>query len=86
MAAQGKSLPIHVQQEFSEYLQCGRLEHGFLQVQSTECNHEHLVAFSCKKRVFCPSCGVRRTVIAIVSKPSQLKLLQKLALGDFPDK
>ncbi len=60
MAAQGKFLPIHVQQEFSEYLKCGRLEHGFLRVQCTECHHEHLVAFSCKKRGFCPSCGARR--------------------------
>ena len=29
MAAQSKSLPAHVQQEFEEYLKCGRLEHGF---------------------------------------------------------
>jgi hypothetical protein len=31
MAMQGKALPLHVQQEFAEYLKCGRLEHGFLQ-------------------------------------------------------
>ena len=60
MAMQGKALPVHVQQEFSEYLNCGRLEHGFLRVQCTESHHEHLVAFSCKKRGFCPSCGARR--------------------------
>ena len=28
MAAQGKPLPLHVQQEFAAYLKCGRLEHG----------------------------------------------------------
>ncbi len=28
MAAQGKPLPLHVQQEFADYLKCGRLEHG----------------------------------------------------------
>ncbi len=33
---------------------------GFLRVQCTSCNHEKLVAFSCKKRGFCPSCGARR--------------------------
>ena len=60
MAEQGKPLPFHVQQEFADYLKCGRLEHGFLRVQCTECHHEHLVAFSCKKRGFCPSCGARR--------------------------
>ena len=50
MAMQGKSLPQHVQQEFADYLKCGRLKHGFLRVQCTECHHEHLVAFSCKRR------------------------------------
>jgi ribosomal protein S27E len=60
MAMQGKSLPLHVQQEFDDYLKCRRLEHGFLRVQCTHCHHEHLVAFSCKRRGFCPSCGARR--------------------------
>ena len=60
MEAQGKSLPVHIQQEFAEYLKCGRLEHGFLRVQCNECHHEHMVAFSCKRRGFCPSCGARR--------------------------
>jgi hypothetical protein len=48
MAMQGKALPLHVQQEFVEYLKCGRLEHGFVRVQCSECHHEHLVAFNCK--------------------------------------
>ncbi|MCU7853749.1 MAG: transposase zinc-binding domain-containing protein [Candidatus Thiodiazotropha sp. (ex Monitilora ramsayi)] len=38
-------MSLHVQQEFADYLECGRLEHGFLRVQCTECHHEHLVAF-----------------------------------------
>ncbi|MES9846876.1 MAG: transposase, partial [Candidatus Thiodiazotropha sp.] len=40
MAAQGKDLPPHVQQEFADCLKCGRLEHGFLRVQCTECHEE----------------------------------------------
>ncbi len=60
MTEQGKPLPLHVQQEFADYLKCGGLEHGFLRVQCTKCHHEHLVAFSCKRRGFCPSCGARR--------------------------
>jgi hypothetical protein len=53
MAMQGKALPpLHVQQEFADYLKCGRLEQGFLRVQCTHCHHEHLVAFSCKRRGF----------------------------------
>jgi ribosomal protein S27E len=60
LAQQGKSLPAHVHREFEAYLKCGRLEHGFLRVRCDKCHFERLVAFSCKKRGFCPSCGARR--------------------------
>ena len=60
MAEQGRELPGYVQREFEDYLQCGRLEHGFLRVRCEHCHAEHLVAFSCKRRGFCPSCGARR--------------------------
>jgi hypothetical protein len=60
LEAQGKSLPTHVHREFESYLKCGRLEHGFLHVRCDKCHFERLVAFSCKKRGFCPSCGARR--------------------------
>ena len=59
-ASEGRVLPDYVRQEFEEYLKCGRLEHGFLRVQCETCHAEHLVAFSCKRRGFCPSCGARR--------------------------
>lgn len=62
LASEGRSLPSHVQQEFEEYLKCGCLEHGFLKVRCEKCHHERLVAFSCKRRGFCPSCGARRMV------------------------
>ena len=57
---QGKYLPKYVEREFEEFLCCGRLEHGFLRVVCGDCKHEKLVAFSCKRRGFCPSCGARR--------------------------
>ena len=60
LAAQGRPLPAYVQREFEDYLKCGRLEHGFLRVRCDACHAEHLVAFSCKRRGFCPSCGARR--------------------------
>ena len=60
MAANGTPLPEYVQREFEAYLRCGRLEHGFLRVRCETCHAEHLVAFSCKRRGFCPSCGARR--------------------------
>lgn len=58
--SEGRVLPDYVRQEFEAYLKCGRLEHGFLRVQCETCHAEHLVAFSCKRRGFCPSCGARR--------------------------
>lgn len=58
----GGHLPGFVRQEFEDYLKCGLLEHGFLRVKCDGCRHEHLVAFSCKRRGFCPSCGARRMV------------------------
>lgn len=56
------SAPRFVEREFHDYLACGRLEHGFVRVKCDGCRHEHLVAFSCKRRGFCPSCGARRMV------------------------
>ena len=60
LVAQGRALAGYVEQEFEDYLRCGRLEHGFLRVRCDACHAEHLVAFSCKRRGFCPSCGARR--------------------------
>ena len=56
------SLPAFVHDEFRSYLRCGLLKHGFLRVKFNGCRFEHLVAFSCKLRGFCPSCGARRMV------------------------
>jgi len=53
-------LPKHVQAEFDAYLKCGRFEHGFLRVKCERCRAEKLVAFSCKGRAICSSCGARR--------------------------
>ena len=48
--AEGVSLPYFVNEEFEAYLNCGRLEYGFLRVKCDACRHEKLVAFSCKRR------------------------------------
>ncbi|MFT5562653.1 MAG: ribosomal protein S27E, partial [Litorivivens sp.] len=56
------SLPAFVHNEFRSYLRSGMLKHGFLRVKCNGCRFEHLVAFSCKHRGFCPSCGARRMV------------------------
>ncbi|MBK6673376.1 MAG: transposase zinc-binding domain-containing protein, partial [Proteobacteria bacterium] len=59
-AMAGRSLPDYIEDEFAAYLKCGRLEEGFLRVRCERCHAEKLVAFSCKKRGFCLSCGARR--------------------------
>src|SRR5499426_1728333 len=55
-----KGLPAYVQREFYDYLQCGILAHGFLRLGCDTCHQELLLAFSCKRRGFCPSCAGRR--------------------------
>ena len=57
---QEKGLPDFVKKEFEEFLKCGLLAHGFLRLQCQSCRQEKLVAFSCKRRGFCPSCGAKR--------------------------
>lgn len=56
----GAPLPQFVRDEFEAFLECGILAHGFLRLRCATCAHEKLVAFSCKRRGFCPSCGARR--------------------------
>jgi hypothetical protein len=55
-----KGLPAYVGREFYDYLQCGILAYGFLRVGGDTCPQETLLAFSCKRRAFCPSCAGRR--------------------------
>ncbi len=56
----GEGLPRFVEQEFGEFLRCGWLAGGFARFHCGACGLDRLVAFSCKGRGFCPSCGGRR--------------------------
>ncbi len=58
--ASGTELAQFVKDEFDAFLECGILAQGFLRLRCGECGHDKLVAFSCKRRGFCPSCGARR--------------------------
>ena len=58
-AAAGANLPQFVKAEFDAFHECGILAHGFLRLRCGDCGHDKLVAFSCKRRGFCPSCGAR---------------------------
>jgi hypothetical protein len=57
---QGRVIPRFVERELRAFLECGILAHGFLRVRCDDCGRERLVAYSCKGRAFCPSCGARR--------------------------
>jgi hypothetical protein len=49
-----------VKDEFDAFVECGILAHGFLRLRCGDCGQDKLVAFSCKRRGFCPSGGARR--------------------------
>ncbi|MGK5088568.1 transposase zinc-binding domain-containing protein, partial [Bdellovibrionota bacterium FG-2] len=57
---EGRYLPSHIKREFQAFMGCGVLANGFVRLKCDGCKHEKLVAFSCKKRGFCSSCGARR--------------------------
>jgi hypothetical protein len=51
-----------VTKTLTEYLNCGILAHGAARVYCDGCKHSLLIAFSCKRRGVCPSCGAKRAV------------------------
>ena len=56
----GAGLPQFVKDEFEAFLDCGILAHGFLRLRCGICAKDTFVAFSGKRRGFCPLCGARR--------------------------
>ncbi|MDO8349366.1 MAG: transposase [Planctomycetota bacterium] len=53
-------VPRFCRREVEGYLRCGVLGYGFARVHCAQCKQDEVVAFSCKGRGFCPSCGTRR--------------------------
>ncbi|MBL8953684.1 MAG: transposase zinc-binding domain-containing protein [Myxococcaceae bacterium] len=58
--SRGPQRRSHTCASSSPYLQCGDLRCGFTVVKCDDCAQSQLVAFSCKSRAWCPSCGARR--------------------------
>ena len=54
-------LRSHIEKVIYQYLDCGILHNGFARIRC-ECGHEKLLAFSCRRRHFCPSCHAKRCV------------------------
>jgi hypothetical protein len=59
-ASTGAELPRFIRDEFDAFLECGILAHDLLRLRCGECGHDKLLAFSCKRLGFCPSCGEGR--------------------------
>ena len=55
-----RPVPGFVEREMRSFLDCGVLARGFLRVHCDTCGQDRVVAFSCKGRGFCGSCGGRR--------------------------
>jgi hypothetical protein len=56
----GDGVPQFVERVFRNFLRCGFLAGGFARFRCGGCGLDQLVAFSCKERALCPSCGGRR--------------------------
>ena len=60
LVAESTRLPPRVHEEVRRFMGCGDLRRGFSFVRCDDCGKSDLVAFSCKIRSWCPSCGARR--------------------------
>ena len=67
-----RALPRYVVAEFEALLRCGVLACGFIRARCAGCGHDRLVAFSCKRRGVCSSCGCRWRAIRHCSTPCHL--------------
>ena len=52
-----------VRQTVEAFLGCARLEGGFARARCDSCASEHLLAYSCRSRNFCPSCQAKRAAL-----------------------
>ena len=52
-----------VERAAEAFLECGRLQNGFARIRCPRCAGEHLLAFSCQTRNFCPSCQAKRAAL-----------------------
>ncbi len=54
-------LRLHIEKVIFQYLDCGILHNGFARIRC-ECGYEKLLAFSYKRRHFCPPCHAKRVL------------------------
>ncbi|RLB48701.1 MAG: hypothetical protein DRJ42_22625 [Deltaproteobacteria bacterium] len=56
----GAGVPSFVESEMRSFVECCVLAHGVARFRCDDCGTDRLLAFSCQRRGFCPSCGGRR--------------------------
>ena len=64
-----------------KFLECGNLERGFARIRCDHCEHEYLLAFSCKRRWFCPFCHQKNAKIILLTTILTTIWLTTLALS-----
>ena len=64
-----------------EFLDCGDLRCGFARVRCGSCRSEYLLAFSCKRRYFCPSCHQKRVVL--FAERVEQEVLEKVPIRQY---
>ena len=52
-----------IRRSIDKFLKCGDLREGFARVRCDDCGEEFFVAFSCRQRSCCPSCGEKRALL-----------------------
>ena len=52
----------HLDQTVQAFLRCGDFRSGFTRWRCPDCEHEFLLAFTCKQRGLCATCAQRRTL------------------------
>lgn len=56
-------LRSEVMKSIYAYLDCGIPEHGVARVVCEKCGSNYFVSFSCRKRIVCPSCSTKRSIL-----------------------
>ena len=46
-----------VREVIYKFLDCGILEHGVARIHCYDCGDDYYIGYSCKTRLFCPSCA-----------------------------
>ena len=64
--------PRSVIEHLQKYIECGIARFGVMRFRCQQCGEDLFVAFSCKKRGFCPHCDAKRATIIMADASDRL--------------